>query len=371
MFLTDFIEIINKDFYTGVPDSLLRPLCDYLMDTYGEDPLHHIIAANEGNAVGIAAGFHLATGMTPVIYMQNSGQGNVVNPFASLLHEKVYAIPAIFVIGWRGEPGIKDEPQHAFQGEITLSLLKELGIESFVVTAKTTVDELSGTMKTFNHILDNGKQVAFVIEKGALTNPIKRSYKNDFMMKREDILREILKCSKDDIIVATTGKTGREVFELREEIGEGHEKDFLTVGSMGHASSIALGIAIHKPDKRVWCIDGDGAALMHMGAIPVIAKAYPENLIHIVINNNAHESVGALPTASKRGLFTNTAKEAGYKAVYYVDGEISLKNILQGIDSVKGPVMVEIESAIASRDNLGRPTISPIENKLAFMKNLQ
>lgn len=371
MKIQDFLTKLNSDFFTGVPDSLLRPLCDYLMDEYGEDGKHHVIAANEGNAVGLAAGYHLATGGIPVIYMQNSGEGNAVNPIASLLNEQVYGIPAIFIIGWRGEPGVKDEPQHAFQGEITISLLKELEIKTHIITAETTAEELEKIMTAFNENLKAGRQVAFVIEKDALTYDKTPTYSNDFKLIREDILRRIVGVSRKDIIVATTGKTGRELFELREEQGLGHENDFLTVGSMGHASSIALGIALQKPKRKVWCIDGDGAALMHMGAMAVIGKASPNNLIHVVINNKSHESVGALPTAAGKNIFSRIARDVGYKETFQVSGERALDEVLSFVPTLKvGPVMIEIECAIGSRPDLGRPTISPKENKKAFMNNL-
>lgn len=371
MNIKDFLSKLNANFFTGVPDSLLSPLCDYLMDEYGEDGRHHIIAANEGNAVGLAAGYHLATGEVPVIYMQNSGEGNAVNPIASLLNEQVYGIPAIFIIGWRGEPGVKDEPQHAFQGEITISLLKELEIKTHVITAETAIEELEKIMTVFNENLKAGRQVAFVIEKGALTYDGKPSYTNDFKLNREDVLRRIIAVSRKDVIIATTGKTGRELFELREEQGLGHENDFLTVGSMGHASSIALGIALQKPKRKVWCIDGDGAALMHMGAMAVIGKAAPKNLIHVVINNKSHESVGGLPTASGKNMFSRIARDVGYKEVFQVSGERALDEVLNFVPTLKvGPVMIEIECAIGSRPDLGRPTISPKDNKRAFMEGL-
>lgn len=371
MKIQDFIEVLDSDFYTGVPDSLLSPMCDYLVETYGEDGTHHVIAANEGNAVGLAAGYHLATGKVPVIYLQNSGEGNIVNPVASLLNEQVYAIPAIFVVGWRGEPGTKDEPQHIFQGEITISLLKEIGMKVFVISDETSTEELEKVMESFKGALGEGRQVAFVVSKGALTFDKKAEYSNDFKMMREDILRDILGASRGDIVVATTGKTGRELFELREARNQGHENDFLTVGSMGHASSIALGIALQKPERRVWCIDGDGAALMHMGALAVIGKTAPKNFIHVIINNMAHESVGGFPTAAKKNMFSRLAWDMGYKEVFQVAGKRALAEVLDFTEKLKGPVLVEIESAIGARSDLGRPTTTPKEEKQAFMNAIK
>nr|MCR5403549.1 phosphonopyruvate decarboxylase [Butyrivibrio sp.] len=287
------------DYYTGVPDSLLKPLCDYLLAVYGIDSRHHLIAANEGNAVGLAAGYYLATGRVPVVYMQNSGEGNIINPLASLLNDRVYAIPCIFIIGWRGEPGVHDEPQHIFQGEVTDSLLSTMGVEYCVISKETSEEELKSTLERFDQLLQDGKQVAFIIRKGALTaagsidfetmsdKKIENS-KGESYPKREAIIEKIVEASENDLIVSTTGKASRELFELREANGSGHEKDFLTVGSMGHCSSIALSVAAFHPERRVWCVDGDGAMLMHMGSLPVIAQSHPKNMIHVVINNGAH-----------------------------------------------------------------------------------
>ena len=316
MKVENFVKILGADFYTGVPDSQLKALCNYLMDTYGIDPKHHVIAANEGNCTALAAGYHLSTGKVPVVYMQNSGEGNIINPVASLLNDKVYAIPVIFVVGWRGEPGIHDEPQHIYQGEVTLKLLEDMGIEAFVVSKETTEDELSSKMEEFKKILSAGKDVAFVIRKGALEDAPKVKYSNDNEMIREEIIRHIVDASGEDPIVSTTGKASRELFEIREANSQSHKYDFLTVGSMGHSSSIALGIAINKPGQRIWCVDGDGAVLMHMGAMAVIGSYHPENLVHVVINNGAHETVGGMPTVAGDADLVSIAKACGYpKAV--------------------------------------------------------
>ena len=273
------VQIIGSDFYTGVPDSQLKALCDYLMATYGINENHHIIAANEGNCTALAAGYYLSTGKIPVVYMQNSGEGNIINPVASLLNDKVYAIPMIFIIGWRGEPGIHDEPQHIYQGEITLKLLEDMGIEAFVIRKETTDKEVEQQMECFKKKLAVGKDVAFVVSKGAISTDTKISYKNHNKMLREDVIRLIVKNSKKDPIISTTGKASRELFEIRTANEQGHQYDFLTVGSMGHTSSIALGIALNEPDTKIWCIDGDGSALMHMGAMAIIGSTAPANMI--------------------------------------------------------------------------------------------
>lgn len=365
------IEIIGSDFYTGVPDSQLRSLCDYLMTRYGIDSKHHIIAANEGNSVALAAGYYLATGKIPVVYMQNSGEGNVINPIASLLNEKVYAIPTIFIIGWRGEPGIHDEPQHIYQGEITLKLLETMGIDAFIISKETTDNEIVACMKSFKETLNKGKDVAFVIRKGALSYDKKVKYDNTNKMTREKIIQKIVEISGEDPIISTTGKASRELFEIREANGQSHKYDFLTVGSMGHSSSIALGIAINKPDKKIWCIDGDGAVLMHMGAIAVIGETSPKNLVHIVINNGAHETVGGMPTVASKIDFVAMAKACGYPYASSVNTFENLQKELLAAKERNTLSLIEVKCSIGARDNLGRPTTSAFENKKAFMEYIE
>lgn len=362
------LDNMKINFYTGVPDSQLKPLCNYLMHEYGISD-KHIIAANEGNAVALAAGYHLSTGDIPCVYLQNSGLGNIINPVASLLNDRVYGIPCVFVIGWRGEPGLKDEPQHDFQGDITLKLLEVMDIAYMIIDKNTTREELQDRQAEFESLLNDGKSVAFVVKKGGLTYDKKVEYKNEQTTLREEIIRSIADVSNDDIIVSTTGKTSRELFEIREQKGQPHKYDFLTVGSMGHSSSIALGIALNKPNTRVWCIDGDGALLMHMGSMGVIAARVPKNYIHVVINNNAHESVGGMPTAAGTMNLPQIAFGCGYKAAYTANGITELESVLTKLG--EGPVFIEVKSAIGSRDDLGRPTTTPAENKVAFMDYLK
>ena len=371
MKIEKLINIIGSDYFVGVPDSQLKALCNYLMDRYGIDGKHHIIAANEGNAVGIAAGYHLATGKVPVVYMQNSGEGNVINPLASLLNEKVYAIPVIFIIGWRGEPGVKDEPQHIYQGEVTLKLLEDMGVKSFVIRNDTSDDEVASVMENFRSDLAKGSSVAFVIGKGALTDAPEVKYRNNNSMSREDIIRHIVSAAGQDPIISTTGKASRELFEIREANGQSHKYDFLTVGSMGHSSSIALGIALNKPGKRFWCIDGDGAALMHMGAMAVIGSNKPQNLVHIVINNASHETVGGMPTVAGDIDLVGIAKSCGYPNAVSVDDFEDLDDALMKARDKNELCFIEVKSAIGARADLGRPTTTTIENKQAFMEYLQ
>lgn len=364
------IEIIDSDFYTGVPDSQLKALCDCLMQKYGIDAKHHMIAANEGNCVAVAAGYHLATGKVPVVYMQNSGEGNIINPVASLLNEKVYAIPMVFIIGWRGEPGIHDEPQHIYQGEVTIKLLDDMGIPSFVIGTDTTDEQLQSAMETFRPLLTEGRNVAFVVRKGALTFEGKIMYKNECTMMREEIIQHIVQVTGEDPVISTTGKASRELFEIREANRQSHKYDFLTVGSMGHSSSIALGVALHKPDRKIWCIDGDGAALMHMGAMAVIGANRPSNLVHVVINNEAHETVGGMPTVANNMDFVGVAKACGYPYAVSVEDFGSLDRALSEARDRQMLSLIEVKCAIGSRGDLGRPTTTALENKKGFMDYL-
>lgn len=366
-----FVRALGADFYTGVPDSQLKALCNYLMHTYGIDPKHHIIAANEGNCTALAAGYHLATGKVPVVYMQNSGEGNIINPVASLLNDQVYAIPALFVIGWRGEPGVHDEPQHIYQGQVTLRLLEDMGIAAFVLSRDTTEEQLTQAMEAFRQAFRQGQCAAIVVRKNALTYGEKVTYANEYPMQREEIIRHIAACTGDDPIVSTTGKASRELFEIRTAAGQGHERDFLTVGSMGHASSIALGIALQKPDTRVWCIDGDGAALMHLGAMPVIGSNAPKNLVHIVINNGAHETVGGMPTVAQGADLPAMARACGYASVAAAATFEELDAALLAAKHSGELSFIEVKCAIGARDDLGRPTTTALENKENFMAYLK
>lgn len=365
------VKIIGADFYTGVPDSQLKALCNYLMATYGIDPKHHIIAANEGNCTALAAGYHLATGKVPVVYMQNSGEGNIINPIASLLNDKVYAIPVVFIVGWRGEPGIHDEPQHIYQGEVTVKLLEDMGIATCIIGQHTTDGEVAKAMDAFRNVLAAGRDVAFIIRKGALTDAPAVAYNNDNLMAREEIIQHIVKASGDDPIVSTTGKASRELFETRVANGQSHKYDFLTVGSMGHSSSIALGVAINKPDSRIWCIDGDGAAIMHMGSMAVLGAIKPGNLIHVVINNGAHETVGGMPTVAKSIDLVSIAKACGYPNAVCVDAFEDLDIELEAAKRRDELSFIEVRSSLGARNNLGRPTTTALENKQNFMAYLK
>ena len=352
------------DMFTGVPDSLLKNFCAYVTDT--ADKQHHIIAANEGNAVGIAAGHYLATGHPALVYMQNSGLGNTVNPLLSLADEKVYSIPMVLMIGWRGEPGVHDEPQHVKQGEVTLALLDAMQIPYQILENAAQI----GAMVQL--AMQRKAPTALVIRKGTFGSyKLRNASHNDNPLSREDALKLVVEhMRQDDVIVSTTGKLSRELFELREARHEGHGHDFLTVGSMGHSSSIALGIALEQPARRVFCFDGDGAFIMHAGALGINASMQPRNFFHILFNNGAHESVGGQPTIGFRLDAVGMARASGYRHVLTATTADEMVGALQQLEHLDGPVFLELRVAINSRDDLGRPTTTPIENKDAFMNGL-
>ena len=364
----DFLK--QFEFFTGVPDSLLKPLCDWLISEYGVSD-RHIIAANEGNAVALAAGYHLATDKIPVVYMQNSGIGNIINPLASLMNDRVYGIPCVFVIGWRGEPGVPDEPQHIFQGEVTRRLLEDMDVRTFVISRDTAAEDAVRQLEEWMPLLRAGKQVAFLVRKGALEFDGSVRRESGEGMLREEIVRRVIAVSGTDPIISTTGKASRELFELREANGEGHQCDFLTVGSMGHSSSIALEIALRKPEERIWCIDGDGAFLMHMGAVALIGSNKPKNLVHVVINNSAHETVGGMPTVASDIDLPAIAVACGYPYAVSVSDHASLERELIAARDRGELSLIEVKCSLGARPDLGRPTTSAKENKLAFMERLK
>ena len=356
------------DFFTGVPDSLLKALCNELYSRYGTDSDAHVVAHNEGGAIALCAGHYMASGRPGLCYMQNSGIGNAVNPLASLMDPDVYSIPCLMIIGWRGEPGVKDEPQHVKQGKITCGQLDLMGIPYRIISGETTDEEFLSGFRDLLDEMNHGKPAAFVIRKGALKSSVSPQYGNDYSMTREEAVSRVLSAAgRRDVFVCTTGKLSREVFELRESRGEDHSRDFLTVGSMGHASMIALRIAVEKPDRRIWCLDGDGASLMHLGALPVIGRRLPGNLVHVIMNNGAHETVGGMPVCSGGMNIPGLAAAAGYPSVFSADSEETLSEVLHKAADARGPVLLEIRCACGSRADLGRPTTTPVQNRDALM----
>lgn len=369
-FFIDTLKGYGIDFYAGVPDSLLKNVCAYITDHF--DAQHNIIAANEGGAVGLAAGYHLATGKVGCVYMQNSGEGNIINPLASLTDREVYHIPMLLLIGWRGRPGVHDEPQHVKQGKVTTGLLNVMGI-NYEVLSKEEDKAAKQIAKAVRSIKETGEVFALVVEKDTFDSyTLQNVVENNYEMSREEAI-QLVAASMDDtaVIVSTTGMISRELFEYREAKGQGHERDFLTVGSMGHASQIALGIAMEKKDRRVYCFDGDGATLMHMGGMAIVASKRPENYVHVVFNNGAHDSVGGQPTVGHAIDLPAIAKAVGYREARCVETRADLQCALKAMAGEQGPVLLEVRVRKGNRKDLGRPTTTPIENKEALMKQLE
>ena len=371
MVVTDFISQIKKlgiKTLSGVPDSALKPFCDYI-NGVGKEQFTHYVPANEGAAVGIAIGEYLATGIPVCVYMQNSGLGNIVNPITSLANEEVYGIPMLLLIGYRGEPGTKDEPQHKYMGKITEPLLDVLGIEHVVLGKELSEQEVDAGFDRAAQKLREGKQFAFVLKRDFLVNEQKSVYTNHNSLVREDAIAEIIKAlDTSDVVISTTGKISREVYEQSDKIKGSHAQDFLTVGGMGHASMIAFGIAKEAEEKRVYCLDGDGAELMHMGSLAFIAKQNPNNLVHICLNNEAHESVGGMPTGCVGLSYAKVAETVGYEFVYCVDTIEELNQVLNEIMGKRKLTFIEIKVAMESRADLGRPKETAAENKDNFMR---
>ena len=364
-----FIETLGRygiDFFAGVPDSLLKQVCAYITDHL--DERHNIIAANEGGAVGLAAGYHLATGKVGCVYMQNSGEGNVVNPLASLTDREVYHIPMLLLIGWRGRPGVHDEPQHVKQGKITTGLLNVMGI-NYEVLSKEEEVAAKQIDKAAKSIQENGDVYALVVEKDTFdTYTLQNIVENNYPMSREEAIQTVAAAVEEDaVIVSSTGMISRELFEYRAAMSQGHDRDFLTVGSMGHASQIALGIAMMKPERRVYCFDGDGAAIMHMGGMAIVASKRMKNYVHVVFNNGAHDSVGGQPTVGHKINLTRVAEAVGYNEVYKAECVEELRRVLHEIRDNEGTTFLEIKVRKGNRKDLGRPTTTPIENKEALM----
>ncbi len=416
-FFIDTLGSYGIDFFVGVPDSLLKNFCAVLSARL--DSRHNIVAANEGGAVGLAAGHYLATGRPACVYMQNSGEGNAVNPLASLMDGDVYGLPALLVIGWRGEPGVKDEPQHAKQGKITLSLLDCLGIPYSVLSDDESVasDQIADALAVINE----GGVYALVVRKGTFSAPEANPAADPSAaaqpsadqpsaaadvpeLSRESAIQAVAAAlGPQDIVVSTTGMISRELFEYRASAGMGHGHDFLTVGSMGHASQIALGIALERPDRRVCCFDGDGAVLMHMGSMAIVGQSGASNYVHIVFNNGAHDSVGGQPTVGLAVDLCAVARAVGYRSAVRVSTAAELRSALPGLlsgasagdaadsvagsgagssagsgalsgsgaGSVAGPAFLEVIVRKGNRPDLGRPTTTPVQNRDAFMDFLK
>ena len=365
----DHLKSENINFFTGVPDSLLKDFCFYISDK----SKNHIIAANEGNALSLAIGYHISTEKIPAVYLQNSGLGNLINPLLSLADKDVYSIPILLIIGWRGNPNGKDEPQHKKQGKVMLEMLHSMKIPFEVLKKNDNTSKIKQkTSKIIKNITRNNAPAAIVVEKGVFNSySHKKLLKCKYKLSRNDAMRIILKkISKKSIIVSTTGFTSRELFEYRKENPGIRNSDFLTVGGMGHANQIAAGIALHNK-KHVYCFDGDGAVIMHMGSLAINGSLNIRNLKHIVFNNGSHESVGGQPTVGYMISIKDIAKNCGYKLTLKAETSQQIQKAIQEIRKFNGAALLEIMVSNNTKSDLSRPDKSPCDNKLELMSFLK
>jgi phosphonopyruvate decarboxylase len=353
----DLLRAQGISLFAGVPDSLLKDFCAYVTDNAPAE--RHVITANEGGAIALAMGHYLATGELGCVYMQNSGLGNTVNPLTSLADPAVYGIPMLLLVGWRGRPGEKDEPQHVQMGRVTKETLSAIGVdhtelpEEMEAATRAVVEAIASAR-------ERKRPHALVVRKGTFDGyKLERKDTSPYELTREAaIARVVERTPSATAIVATTGMPSRELFEIREQRKEPHRSDFLTVGGMGHASQIALGVALAKPDRAVLCLDGDGAVLMHMGGLTTIGQLAPKNYRHVVLNNGAHDSVGGQPTVAFEVDLLAIAKAAGYASARRATTEAELRDALATFFEEPGPTLLEIRVKKGARADLGRPTQS-------------
>ena len=361
-----FINELNKvgiEFYTGVPDSLMSEFSKSLHFDF--DDKNHIIATNEGSALAMCMGYNLATNKIPLIYMQNSGLGNFVNPYTSLLHKDIYNIPFILLVGWRGEPGLQDEPQHIFQGKITLDLLKLLDIDYIIIDNNTDLESIT---KKIRESINSRYPLALVVRKNTFEKDERVFENNNSLPKRNEALKKILELfDEKTLYISTTGKLSRELYEIRKN-SEQTPNDLYVVGGMGHASSIAYGINQNLNENKVVCLDGDGSLLMHMGSLGIIGQSNMKNFIHVIFNNSSHESVGGQPNIYDQIDSNGLAKSLGYKSVLIVKNYEEFDHI--NIENFDGPTFIEVKVQNSSDKNLLRPDKTPEENKRNFMEKI-
>ena len=356
------------EFYTGVPDSTIKDFCFFLDSNLPKSK--HIIAANEGNSIGIATGYHLSTGKIPLVYMQNSGFGNAINPITSLADKSVFSIPMLIMLGWRGEPETNDAIQHQKDGQIQISLIESLGIPYTILSnnSNNLEDQIDNSVKLAE---EQSSPFFLLVRRNSFEKSRhKLAYpKIESDMSREYAISEIIKSIENDAaIISTTGKISRELYESRLKQGDDNHKDFRVIGSMGHASSISLGMSISNEKRKVYCIDGDGSIIMHMGALSVIGKYGSSNFRHILLNNFSHDSVGGQASSSDVIDFSILSRSLSYKSYYKIAKKSDFNDIFTEFISSPGPSFLEIVVTQGSRSDLSRPNISPIDNKKSFME---
>ncbi|WP_297095260.1 phosphonopyruvate decarboxylase [uncultured Draconibacterium sp.] len=366
------LRVQGIEFITGVPDTLLNDFCLNIEESWDKDK--HVIAANEGNSIGLAAGYHVSTNTIPFVYMQNSGIGNCVNPLLSLTEKNVYSIPMILLIGWRGEPGIKDHPQHTKQGELTITSLEAMGVQCKVVENDDdkAIEDLKWAVDTARK---TSHPVALIARKGVFHKAEKSGFNKDdrYELSREDAIKVVVEnVPKNTLFVASTGRSTRELFEVRNILGQSHKHDFLNVGAMGHTSSIALGLAIANKDRLVVCIDGDSSTIMHLGAMTTMGKVSPKNLLHIVLNNGVHESVGGQKSAGQMINLTEIAKNCGYKNTLdsYIAKKQELITTITSFLNIDGPNFIDFHIQKGIRKDMPPLKFSHLKAKNEFMNNI-
>jgi phosphonopyruvate decarboxylase len=368
---SDYLRVLGDagvTFFTGVPDSLLKEFCACV--TMSLKPEDHVIAANEGASVGLAIGHYIGTGSLPLVYLQNSGLGNTVNPLLSLASPEVYGTPMLIMLGWRGEPGKKDEPQHVHQGRVMVKMLEDMDLP-VVVLSDDIAEAEAQTKAAAQQARDINGPVALVVKKGTFDKFAAPKAEADLPMGREEAIMAAAETLEDNAaVICTTGMPSRELFEFRARNNAGHHRDFLTVGGMGHASQIALGLAMAQTDRPVYCFDGDGAALMHMGSMAITGQSGAKNLIHLVFNNGVHGSVGGQPTVGFDIDMPTIATACGYATAQRVNTKEALQDAITAARATDGVTFIEVQVRPGNRADIGRPTSTPAQNKVAMMKFL-
>ena len=368
---TDYLRVLGDSgvtFFTGVPDSLLKEFCACVTVTL--KPEDHLITANEGAAVGLAIGHYIGTGSLPLVYLQNSGLGNVVNPLLSLASPEVYGTPMLLMLGWRGEPGKKDEPQHVHQGRVMAKMLEDMDLP-FVVLSEDMVEAEVQTKAAAQQARDINGPVALVVKKNTFDKYAAPEVEADLPLGREEAIIAAAETLEDNAaVICTTGMPSRELFEFRARNEAGHDRDFLTVGGMGHASQIALGLAMSQPARPIYCFDGDGAVLMHMGSMAITGQSNAKNLIHLVFNNGVHGSVGGQPTVGFNIDMPKIAIACGYASAQRVTNKKGLHSAITMARATDGVSFIEVQVRPGNRADIGRPTSTPEQNKVAMMKFL-
>ena len=368
----DRVQAAGIRMFTGVPDSLLKDFGAHVMTELPRE--QHVITANEGAAVGLALGHYLRTGEPALVYLQNSGFGNTVNPLLSLADPDVYGVPMLVLVGWRGQPGVKDEPQHVKQGRVQAALLDAIEVP-WEVLPHDHNDADDTIARMTSAALEGNTPAVLLVEKGtfaAAASAPPPPPGTSARPSREDALIAVVEALGDATInVSTTGMLSRELFELRERTGADAGRDFLTVGGMGHASSIALGVALQESDREVWCLDGDGALLMHLGSLAVVADHGPTNLFHVVFNNGVHDSVGGQPTSIVSVDVPGVAQASGYRYAAVTDDLAAVPRLVAELRQHGGPSLLEVQVRPGNRPDIGRPTRTPAQSKQAFMAALR